>query len=148
MPPNGADDLQLAIIAAFEKVAAMSSRQATAMRSMSETILQQGERRERESEKIREEIRDLCERVIILTEHVSEARGDIEKVREDTDPRIRLYDPAEDERHRENDGALVALARIAEKVPTPWVVWLLKLSLPAGVGAAIMRGLQWLATGH
>ncbi len=154
MPPNGKDELSAAVLSSFERVAAALSRLNTAIRSMSETILQQADRSEQRAEKLLERFADtqadiidkignLDRSIAVLAVKLDEARDD---VRDITDPRIPLLHPSEVQ--HEKDGALVAFAKLAEKVPTPWVAWLLKLSLPAGIGAALMRALQWLASGH
>lgn len=95
---------------------------------------------------VRDEIRAL-ERVILGIGH------DVEEVRKDqTDPRMRIPPEFQGQppyRNGKGDsGKLVALARVAEKVPTPWVAGLLKLSLSAGLGGLALQFIQWLANGH
>lgn len=118
---------------------------------VSESFDDSSERHEREHEKILESVRDLEKIVLVISERLDEARDDIEKVREDTDPRIRLQaEAAREGKHDEHgkSGKLVALARLAEKVPTPWVALLLKSSVLAAAGAGLLRFLQWMTHGR
>lgn len=86
-----------------------------------------------------------------LAHNVDEARDDIDEVRRDqTDPKgVRLLDPAQYplRKKEDDDGALVAAARLAEKVPPTWVAWVLKLGLPI-TGAIGLRLWQWFVAGH
>ena len=89
---------------------------------------------------------DILDRLSQIRGGVSEARDDIEAIREDTDPRLRITDPALD-KPRDGSGKLVAFARLAEKVPTPWVLWLLKFAVSTAVGGLALRFWQWLSHG-
>ncbi len=93
----------------------------------------------------------IVERFAVLTGHVEEAREDIEKTRDQTDPRgFRTLDPAAYPLggKKDEDGALVATAKLVEKVPAPLRITLLKLALSGGLGAAIARAWLYLKTGH
>lgn len=159
MQGNGSDDFKDSVIAAFEKVAAVVARATTAIRSMDEEqramrreMSDQGARREREAEKARERDEAIRELIVILTSHVTEARDDLERLDEKTDPHgFKLLDSSGHplrEKESNDSGKLVAFARLAEKVPTAWVAGLLKLAVSAGLGGAALRALQWLANGH
>lgn len=92
------------------------------------------------------------ERLEKRTDRLSEVVGgighDVEEVRKDqTDPRMRLPPAHEVQPPKNDSGGIVALARLAEKLPAPWVALLLKSSVFAGLGAAALRFVQWM-TGH
>ena len=98
----------------------------------------------------------LKEIILEVKHHVAEVRGDVEGVEEtveririDTNPRgFAKFDPAEVKPPKNDSGGIVALARLAEKVPASWASGLLKLALSSGLGAALLRAIQWMTTGH
>ncbi len=116
---------------------------------LSESSSASSERREREFEILRTKLDDLGQKHVVLSMQLTEARDDIEGVRTDFTPPlgVPLYNPAKDP-PKNGSGSLVAFARLAEKVPTPWVGWLLKLGLSAGFGGAALRFIQWMTSGH
>lgn len=145
MPPNGSEELHKAVLSAFERVAVVLSRMNTAMRSMSDTILEHSARREREHDAIRSKLEDIRRDLVAIESAIEETRSD---VKDATDPRIQIPNQVKDQSPDNKSGPLVIFARLAEKMPTPWVSWLLKLAVSSGFGAAVLRGVQWLTTGH
>lgn len=143
---------------ALERIIAAFARINTALRSLLERLLRlsdehatSSERREKEHEIVRSKVENLSQRVEYAITLIAESKGDIERVRDWTPIHgVPLQDPSAGSRSdKKNDsGALVAIARVAEKVPSSWVGWLLKLGVPAGLGAGALRFAQWLVTGH
>jgi hypothetical protein len=157
MPLNGDDDSNKALLSLLERLAATLSRLRTAVSSLSDgvlevksSLLEQGSRREREYERLREGQEAIRRELVAIAGDLDDTKQGVEKVREETNPRIRLPAPADKDEveQREKSGLLVLAARVAEKVPTPWVGWLLKLALSGSAGALAMRALQWLANGR
>jgi hypothetical protein len=87
-------------------------------------------------------VEKVYELAIRLSHNVDEVRDDVEEVRKDqTDPRgFKVLNPAEYPlRPKDEDGALVATARLVEKVPAPLRLTLFKLAVSGGVGAALLE---------
>jgi hypothetical protein len=74
----------------------------------------------------------------------------ISRIREDTDPRGHALLDSASLKSQKNDsgGAIVAAARLAEKVPASWAGALFKLGVSAGLGGALMRLAQFFLNGH
>lgn len=82
--------------------------------------------------------------IVDVRHHVGEARDDLERVREETNPRIRV--PAAFRDKEEDKGFEITDEQV--RLPRPWVGVLLKAGMSAGGGAALLRVVQWLTTGH
>jgi hypothetical protein len=94
-------------------------------------------------------VEKVYELAIKLSHNVDEARDDIDKVREETNPRFRVLDPTDYPlRKKDDSGKVLAIDSKRTTLPTAWLVWLLKLGLPFVVGVGSLRLKQWLETGH
>jgi hypothetical protein len=143
MPPTNGLDSDAALM---ERLIGLVARVNDALRDFSEEQRRSSAHLERLESAV-EKVRDIA---VEVKHHLAEARDDIEKVREDTNPHgFKLLDPARYPLNGKKDdsGKLVALARAAEKLPPGWGKWLLGAVLPAA-GAAALRFAQWLTTGH
>lgn len=94
------------------------------------------------------------ERLETSTDRLREVVGgighDVEEVRKDqTDPRMRIPSEVQVQPSKNaSGGALVHAARLAEHMPASWAGGLLKLGVSSGLGAALLRAIQWITTGH
>jgi hypothetical protein len=137
-----------------ERLVGLVARLNTVLDGLHESVRLLSERSERNCEAIRQELRrevGACHVLLVeIRAAVIEARNDIERVREDTDPRgfVRVAPDAVQPPKHDSGGALVAVARVAEKVPGAWVGAVLKLAVSAGAGGLILRLIQWFTTGH
>ena len=137
-----------------ERLVGLVARLNAVLDGLHESVRLLSERLERECEQTRAELRrevGACHVLLVKVEAaVREARDDIERVREDTDPRgFARLDPSQVQPPKhDSGGALVAVARVAEKVPGAWVGAVLKLAVSAGAGGLALRLIQWFTTGH
>lgn len=101
-------------------------------------------------ERIEKAVGELSRTVLEIKHHIVEARGDID--RWTPVQGVPLLDPAQYPLggKRDDSGSAVAFkdGKVKFALPGSWVGALLKSALSAGGGALLLRGVQWLATGH
>jgi hypothetical protein len=96
---------------------------------------------------VREEIGKVRDDLDDLRELVVRVQVELGIVREDTNPRMRLPPAHEVQSPKGEDGAIVATARLVEKVPAPLRSTLFKLALSLAGGGALTE-LWHRLTGH
>ncbi len=92
-------------------------------------------------ERLEAAVEGLTRIALEIRHHIGEARGGLDKLREETNPRLRL--PAAP---KDGDGFEITDEQV--RLPRPWATGLLKAAMSAGGGALLLRAVQWLASGH
>lgn len=133
-PRNGEDQEAANTLRLIGLVARLND----ALRDFSEEQRRSSERLGRLESAV-DDVRDIA---VEVRHHIGETRGGLDKLREETNPRLRLPAAPKDE----DKGFEITDEQV--RLPRPWVGVVLKAGMSAGGGAALLRVVQWLTTGH
>ncbi len=126
----------------MQRMISLVARLNDALRDFSEEQRRSSERLER----VESEVEKARETLIEVKHHLEEARDGIERVREETNPRIRVPPGAQGSVKEGGEGFEITDKQV--RLPNSWATALLKLALSAGAGGLALRFAQWLMTKH
>lgn len=130
------------IIEAFAKIKA-------SLRSLFEAVKEESERRSDEYKDLVARLDRISEKVIVISGQIAETRSDVKDITPPLGvPIYRPQDIGNSSNGSKKDGSGSALAirdgKVKFALPASWVYQLLKVAMYAGIGAVLMRWVQWL----
>lgn len=141
---------------ALDKIVAAFSRINTGLRTLTDRMLRisdsfdaSTERREREFETLRSLITEIKQAQALMSQQIESIGGTVEKVNDRYTPTsVPLFNQPPSEKDDSGSALAIRDGKVKLTLPGTWAVGLLKTAMSAGGGALLLRGLQWIATGH